>query len=235
MKHPRHNEDQDEPGFLRRHRFVVTGVAVLAAAGVLYGLSRVTLPPAPKKQEKIFTVVTLPPPPPPPPPPPVTPPPPPKEEEMVEQTPVEEPEEKPEEAPAPESPPDIGTSLTGGGPGDGFGLSSGGGKGTGGTGIGGNHAPRSKYGWYAGQVQVQIQEALRGHEKTKTAEFGGDMRIWLDAAGRIVRVKLAGTTGRAETDRLIETEVLGGRVLKDPPPADMPMPIVLRVTMRRPG
>ena len=153
---------------------------------------------------------------------------------MEEQQPIEEPEEKPEEAPEPESPPDVGTANVGSGPADGFGL-TGSGKGTGGAGIGGSRPARSKYGWYAGQVQVQIQDALRRHEKTKTAEMKVDMRIWPDASGRIVKVKLSNSTGTPETDLVIEREVLGGLVLKEPPPSDMPLPIVLRVTLKRPG
>lgn len=82
---------------------------------------------------------------------------------------------------------------------------------------------------------MQIQDALRRHEKTKTAELKVDMRIWPDASGRIVKVKLSNSTGTPEIDSAIEKEVLGGLVLKEPPPSDMPLPIVLRVTLKRPG
>ena len=40
---------------------------------------------------------------------------------------------------------------------------------------------------------------------------------------------------QADAERPIRNDVLGGLTLRDPPPRDMPMPMVTRVTMRRPS
>jgi hypothetical protein len=53
--------------------------------------------------------------------------------------------------------------------------------------------------------------------------------------GRINRVQLVSSTGNSELDALIRDQVLGGMTLREPPPKDMPMPIVMRVTARSPS
>jgi outer membrane biosynthesis protein TonB len=61
------------------------------------------------------------------------------------------------------------------------------------------------------------------------------VRLWTDAMGRINRVQLVSSTGNSELDALIRDQVLGGMTLREPPPKDMPMPIVMRVTARSPS
>lgn len=150
---------------------------------------------------------------------------------MIPQETVAEPEAKPEEAPAP-SEQSMGTGIKGDGPADGFGLS---GSGNGMT-IGGGGGGRggSRWGWYAGQVQTKIEEALRQNPRTRNASLRVVLRIWPDATGRIRRVELNGSTGDPSIDDLIKNDILIGFQFPEPPPADMRMPIVLRVTARRP-
>jgi periplasmic protein TonB len=50
----------------------------------------------------------------------------------------------------------------------------------------------------------------------------------------VSRVQVS-STGDPELDAVIRNEVFGGLVLREPPPKDMPMPMVARVTARRPG
>ena len=171
-------EEEEEPGFFRRHRILaVLGALILLggrrlrdknhpgpearrqpAGGLDHG--HASAPAAPSG---------APPTPPPEQPPPeqVQP-----EQKMEEQAPVQEkkpnrPRKKPPDAPAP-----LGTSITGpgGGPdlGLGSGLGGGGGYGKGGGGGG------SKYGWYAGQVQSRIAEALRNNPRTRRASLSVD-------------------------------------------------------------
>ena len=109
-------------------------------------------------------------------------------------------------------------------------LGSGGGNGNGAGGAGG-----SRWGWYAGQVQVRVEDALRKNPHTRSAAFRVDVRIWPDTTGRITRVQLAGSTGHPVVDAAIKEEVLTGLQLEEPPPADMPLPIVIRLTARRPN
>ncbi len=88
---------------------------------------------------------------------------------------------------------------------------------------------------YAGQVQMRIADALRKNRRTRNANAHIDVRIWPDSLGRITRAQLASSTGDAAVDAAIKDEVLTGLQLQEPPPAGMPMPIVLRVTARRPN
>jgi hypothetical protein len=160
---------------------------------------------------------------------------------MMEQEPVNEPEPKPDEpkeTPKPDEPPPLGTNLKGDGPADGFGLGSGNGNGLGaGNVIGGQGGGKqsSRWGWYAGLVQNQVAEALRQHNKTKNADLRIRLRIWPDASGRIERVVLGDSSGDPAIDEAIKNEVLSGLRLSEAPPSGMPLPIVLRVTARRPS
>ncbi len=152
---------------------------------------------------------------------------------MEQQQPVAA-EEKHDDAPKPkaEAPaPNLGTGLKGDGPGlSGLG-GTGNGGGFGGTGSGGGG---SKWGWYAGKVQSRVAEALRRNRTTKSASLKIQVRIWPDPdTGHVSRAKLDGTTGDHNLDNAIVNEVLTGLQL-DAPPKGMPVPIVMRVTARRP-
>ena len=220
---------------------IVAFVAVLclAVAGVvgLFFLLRDDGEPIRKVPEiKIVNLIQPPPPPPPPPPP---------QQKMVEQTPVKEEvfhEEKPIEQPkqepqkvakADEPPPGpLSLDQKSDGPGDLFNLGSKvGGRGL----LGGPAGGGSRWGWYASIVQSQIESALRANAKTRTATIQVQLRLWSDAGGRITRVELVTSTGNADLDGVIRNEVLAGLVLRQPPPKDMPMPIVARISERRPG
>jgi len=152
---------------------------------------------------------------------------------MVAQEEVKPDEVKPDDK-APDKPSDepLGTAL-GGGDGSGLGLGGGGG-GRGGM-IGGGGKGGSKWGWYAGQVQNRLADALRNNAMTKRAGFTNVIKIWADSTGRITRVKLTGSTGDSKLDSAIENEVFNGLVLTEPPPDGMLMPINLRLTARKPN
>ncbi len=236
------NEDEDydfEKEGRTKRRLIGGGIAALLIGAVVYFVVFAEkAPTGPTKKEativEIFIPPPTPPPPPPPPPPPENVPPPPEEEQMVEQEPVVEDVPPPEAPPSPDEPsPDIGTGLTGG-DGNGFGLTAGGGGGNGnGRGsIGGKGG--SKYGWYAAKVQNTISTALRGNSATRSETFTITVKIWADRLGRVTRAQLVGSTGRPDLDRIIRSQILTGLQLPDPPPADMPMPINLRMTARQP-
>jgi len=193
--------------------------------------------PAPRKVMQ-FTAVTLQPPPkpPPPPPPPVTPP------------KVEEPEStrvnlrqqdllQPDE-PRPASPAGpLALAAEGEGPGDAFnlagnpggrGLLGGGGDGSGGLGgEGGN-----PFGWYYAQVADELTEQFRRNRRISVASTRAELRLWVDPSGRVSRIQLVRSTGDPEVDQAIESAV--GMRLRQPPPPGSPMPMVLRLTARRP-
>jgi TonB family protein len=235
-------EDDDDIGFFARYRLLIVGISVVVvAAGAWFAFSGKSEPK--KRPSSSMVNISIPPPPPPTPPPTPVPTPPPQDPieqpvnpdtpDFVEETQPDSPPE-PQEAPPAES---LGSNIQGDGPADGFGLSGRGGTGLiGGGGIGkGTGGAGSKYGAYAGKVQRAVADALRTHKKIKTASLTIEVRVWADATGRITRVRLAQSTGDPELDRAISEEALANLQLPDVPPADMPMPIVMRITAKRPN
>ena len=218
--------------------FVIGFVAIIfIGGGIKMLLSGDDLPPPRKVQE--ITLIQIAPPPPPPPPPAAP------KEKMIEQTPVkqeiqdERPVEKPKEAPAPKDSPKADEPPPGPlaldakavGPGDSFNL---GGK-PGGHGLlGGGGGGGSRWGWYASIVQQQIEAALRANAHTRNAVMQIQVRLWADSSGRVSRIQLISSTGNPEMDTAIRDEVLQGITLREPPPKDMPMPMVARISARRP-
>lgn len=237
----RDDEDEDlEPGFFAKYRVaIIAAIVVGLGAGSWFFFFKGEDKPK-KKSSSSVTMITLPPPPPPPPAtPPPTPPPqeqPPEQPQEVQQEFVEE--TQPDSAPEPEAPeeaPALGSNIQGEGN-DGFGLRGKGGTGLiGGSGSGKTGGGGTKFGWYAGQVQSRVAEALRQHRKVRTSRLNLTVRIWADPSGRITRASLAQSTGDPELDRAIDKEVLTGLQLQGPPPEGMPMPIVMRITATRPN
>jgi protein TonB len=217
------DEEDDKKSFFRRYRAAI-GVIVVAVIAVVFTVRMIARSGTSPRRESSLVLISLPPPPPPPPPVQTAPP----EAKMDEQT--FQPEEKPvDEPPKPPNEPPIGTNIKGDGSANSFGLGNGGGNG-----FGSRAGAASRFGWYAGQVQAKISEALRNNRKTHAAELSVRARIWPDATGRISRAQLTGSTGDPGLDSAIQNEVLNGLQLREPPPAGMPLPIVLQLTARRP-
>src|SRR5208282_819899 len=86
----------------------------------------------------------------------------------------------------------------------------------------------------AEQKQMMEPEAKPDKPHTRDAALRVQIKIWPDKTGRIARVDLDGSTGDPIVDSAIKSEALNGLQLQEPPPADLPLPIVLRITARRP-
>lgn len=227
-------EAQQQRRSLLRYGAALALIAVLLGGVVYFFSGHDDLPPPHQLRE--FTVVNIVPPPPPPPPPPMP------EQKMVEQPKMAEPEfkeDKPVEKPRDEPIKDAKNSEPPGplsldakavGPGDLFNFGSKPGGSPYGGGGGG-----SRWGWYASIVQAQIEAALRGNSRTRNATMRVEIRLWADATGRVSRIQLVSSTGDAELDAAIRDNVLGGLMLREPPPRDMPMPMITRVTAHRPS
>ncbi len=215
----------------------VVAVVMLLFAGGGYLLMSGSDMPAPKQVRELTVVNIIPPPPPPPPPeqkmleqPKVT-----EEAKMLEQPLDEKPPEKPADDPvkdakSEEPPGPLALDAPATGPGDSFNL----GSKVGGSPYGGRGGGGSKFGWYASIVQTQIEAAIRANERTKNAVMQLQFRIWADNTGRISRVELVNSSGSAEVDAAIRNDVIGRLTLREPPPNDMPMPINVRATGRKP-
>jgi periplasmic protein TonB len=219
-----------------RYGAVVVVVMLLLGGGWYLVMGGSNMP-APKQVRELTVVNIIPPPPPPPPPeqkmleqPKVT-----EETKMIEQSLDEKPQEKPADEPvkdakSEEPPGPLSLDAKATGPGDLFNL----GSKVGGNPYGGRGGGGSKYGWYASIVQTQIEAAIRANEKTKNAVMQLQFRIWADNTGRISRVELVNSSGSAEVDSAIRNDVIGRLTLREAPPSDMPMPINVRATGRKP-
>ena len=97
-----------------------------------------------------------------------------------------------------------------------------------------SRASASKFGWYAAKVQSSIREALSRNSATRSATLSLQVRVWADSNGRITRAQLVGSSGNPAVDQAIRNSVLNGLQLPQGPPADMPMPIHLRISARKP-
>lgn len=186
-------------------------VSVLAVLAFLFfpkGNSTPSRPPLTMTMVSLPPVLTLPPPPPP-------------EQKVDELKKDEVPVADPNNAPAP----DDDAMKASEGNGDSFGLKgskTGKGFGTGG-----------RWGWYTSQMQASIQDALQKNPKTRNAGLRITLKIWPDDSGTIERIELTSSSGDAALDEVLRTQVFTNLKLQ-PPPADMPKPITLRITGRSP-
>ena len=90
-----------------------------------------------------------------------------------------------------------------------------------------------KWDHYAVAVQNTIAETLRRNSGVRHATFSMQVRVWADSSGRITRASLAGSSGDPAVDSAIKNNALAGLQLPEPPPADMPMPITMRISARK--
>jgi periplasmic protein TonB len=229
-------------GFVRRNAVSTGAVVVLLALGALgvrwIARNRESPPPRKVMQFSVVAIQPKPPEKPPPPPPPVTPPK--VQEEETTRVNLKPQDLLPPDEPRPASPPPgpLALAAEGEGPGDAFnlagnpggrGLLSGGGLGDGSGGLGGGGNP---FGWYYAQVADELGEALRKNKRISSSALRVEIKLWADPTGRVSKVQLVRSTGDADVDQVIQSMV--GLRLRQPPPPGSPMPMVLRVTARRP-
>jgi TonB family protein len=239
--------------FLRNHGLALGagGVLMLGGVFVAHWIASSRNAPPPRKMIQITAVRLQPQPQVKPPPPPLQPVVQPK---VVDQQPTNRVDIKQVDIPPPDAPPPSSAPSAGGGrlalaaegegPGDAFnlvgnvngrGLLSGGGLGDGtgdGDGLGGGDGS-ARFGWYYARIASDIEEAFRKQKKLNSASARVELRIWADEGGRINRVQLLKSTGNADLDEALRSIV--GLRLKQPPPQDIPMPMIARFTARRPG
>ncbi|WP_367870912.1 hypothetical protein [Luteolibacter sp. Populi] len=218
-----------------KHRLIGAAVSLLlagiATSSLLAGCNKAA-PKKPKGEERI--PISVPPPMPPPPPPPQPkeePPEPPEQKEMIEEM-VETPNDP--EPPSPAEPPALGTGLVGDGP-NGFGLGSKGDGGGNGRPGGGVQTSGTRFRAYGKSVESTVQDALRADPKLSKASLNGELLVWIDrTTGRTIRAKLIrsnDTSESIEAARLAAT----GLLISGSPPADMPLPVRLKINIRPPA
>ena len=97
---------------------------------------------------------------------------------------------------------------------------------------GGGATAAQRYAWYYAKLAADLETAFRSLAPLRTASTRVELRVWADRRGRISRVRLARSTG----DKALDEAILSvqGLKLREPPPSDIPMPMVARLTARRP-
>ena len=215
----------------KSRRIIGVMLTLVVLGGVVSFLNTPAQRTRPVARKTDIVTITLPPPPPPPlPPPPVKKEPP--KQEMIEQEKVET-IETPEEAVANDPQDDaLGTNIVGGNGPD-MGLRAGGGSGTRNRIGGGRHG--GKWDGFAVKVQNTIAGTLRQNAGTRNATFSIKVLVWADANGRITRATPVGSSGNPTVDQALKNQVFAGLQLPDPPPADMPMPINMRISASKGG
>jgi outer membrane biosynthesis protein TonB len=223
---------------------VAAALVLLAGLGIHWIVGQKSEPSSPRKVMQFAMVNVQPTPQPklPPPPPPPTP-------QKVDDEPQPDRHDlRPMDLPPDAAPPPAGAPAgplalaeEGTGPGDAFnlagnpggrGILSGGGLGDG-TGVGGGGGDAaSRWAWFYGRMQPDVEAVLRRSRRLSAVAAVAELRLWWDESGRITRVQPVRPSPDPTLDQ--EFEALVGLQLRHPPPPDLPMPVVMRVQARRP-
>jgi protein TonB len=95
--------------------------------------------------------------------------------------------------------------------------------------------PMLQFGPYAGRVARFLEDALAAHDELRRGNYTAVVRLWVTPDGGIRRLELARSTGDLERDPRIRAAFGEIGRLREPPPADMPQPMRLRLTSREAG
>jgi TonB family protein len=211
-------------------------VAVLFIAVVVYGIKILISDDGQKRKRQIQMVTLVKPPPPPkieekPPEPEVK-----KKEEIIEPEPEPEPEEM-NDTSQDDAPPgdELGLDADGAAGADGFGLKAKkGGRALIGGGLGNNSLLR-KYAWYTRIIQEDLRKQIHDYMNQDGGIPSGNCRVMvkilLDSAGTIVDYTIVDPCGNPQMDNAVK-KVLGMAKISEPPPADMPKTIKLKVSAK---
>jgi hypothetical protein len=133
------------------------------------------------------------------------------------------------EPPKPDKPPaGLGSNIKGNGDG-GFCLSGSGNGGRVGFGGNGQKGGGNAAGYYAGQVQGWMGEALRQDQRTRAVNLSTRVKLWIDDSGKITRVE-PGFGGNVAS---LESALIGMR-LPVRPPEGKTMTVTYNIAARRP-
>lgn len=174
-------------------------------------------------------MLALPPPLPPPPPPAEPPPEPPPEQTVSEPEPVAEPVPAEAPSPTPDASDPVSMDAAGQAGTDSFGIQSGSGGGSIGSGRGGDNA---SYGRYLGYV---LQQAVARDARLRRLAFQLQVDVWLQPDGRLERVELVRGSGNAEADAAVLDALRQLGRLDQRPPASLDFPARVLIQGRRPG
>jgi periplasmic protein TonB len=202
-----------------KHWLIAGGcaLAVLLIAGLVWVIHGFMSENQQKPQRVIQNITILRPPPPPPDQPP--PPPPPK----VEQQPLQQKEPDPTPDQTPQPSPQLGLDATGTAGGDSFGLVArqGGADliGTGGA----------AFAWYTGKIKDAVSDRVAADPKLHAKKFIVNVRLWIEADGRIKEVRISTSSGSRDIDGEISAVLGSMGQLNEGPPIEMPQPVTVEI------
>ena len=214
-------EDEGKPAWMRWGG-VVAGI--VAAVLIALWLKDMLTPKGPVQKMKMQQITLVKPPPPPPPPPEEKPP----EPEIKEEVKIDQPEPTPEpqqaeEAPAPLN---VGEGAEGG-------LDVGGTRGVPTLAGSGGGNPWGRYDALLNEaVSAAFQQALARDKALKGKNYKVMVKVWIDSSGKVTRTALIDSMGDAHAYEILKEALSNMRALRDAPPADMPQPVIVRVTSR---
>ncbi|ODU50839.1 MAG: TonB-dependent receptor [Thiobacillus sp. SCN 63-374] len=213
-------EDDRKPAWMR---WGGVALSVIAAVLIALWLKSVLVSAGPVKKPTIQQITLVRPPPPPPPPPEEKPP----EPEVKEEVKLDQPQPTPEPQQADAPPPD-GIAE---GPEGGMATDIARGVPTLPGSSGGN--PWGRYDALLNEAASSaFQQALAREKALKNKNYKVIVKVWIDASGKVSRTALVESTGDARADEVLREALNGMRALREPPPADMPQPVKIRVTSR---
>jgi periplasmic protein TonB len=205
-------------GLYRHLPILLLGLMVMLVGSGAFALLRSFLQGGPAHPPQVVQQIQLIRPPPPPNLPP--PPPPPPEEKVHIPTPQKTPQPTPDHPPPSQQ---LGLDAKGGTGSDAFGLAAR----PGGQDLIGEGA--SAFVWYAGLLKDQILNQLGAQPEVRSTTYSVVVSVWIGGDGTIQRVRIAQSSGDDTRDRSIEEALTRLGRLSQPPPADMPEPITLRI------
>lgn len=87
---------------------------------------------------------------------------------------------------------------------------------------------RAVWNGYARTMHRALDAALTANPKTRNGPFRAGFELWVDAKGRVMRVRLVSSSGNPAMDAALRDELMPGLALPVPPP-DLPMPVIVNL------
>jgi periplasmic protein TonB len=90
--------------------------------------------------------------------------------------------------------------------------------------------------WYGGQVQRRLEEGLESllaDTAASKTEYSVQIRVWVDAVGRISRSELASSSGKEDVDRSLRAALAKfSAEIGQQPPLNLPQPLTIELIAR---
>jgi len=84
---------------------------------------------------------------------------------------------------------------------------------------------------YTGVIQSDIQQALKKDGRTRNGSYSAGIKLWIDGPRTVKRTELFRSSGDPVRDDVI-SRLLDGLLISQAPPAAMPQPVMVMITVR---